>query len=287
MRAKRLFDAYLVVDWSAASRPKLGADSIWIALQEGGRPRLLENVATRERAEQLCLEAFVEAARRGRRLLAGFDFSFGFPAGAAAALGARSWEAVWARLTAEVSDDEHNRNNRFSLAAAWNREMTGRAAPLWGCPPAQASALLTPTRPGRLGFPARRLCERRAGARSTWQLFYNGSVGSQSLLGVPRLERLRKRAELGGEVRVWPFETGFRVPGDEAVSIAEVYPSLWPAAAAEGEVKDRAQVRGLAARFAALDRAGELAALFAPPLEANTAQIEAALREEGWILGVR
>jgi hypothetical protein len=163
--------------------------------------------------------------------------------------------------------------------------MTGRAAPFWGCPPSRASALLTPTRPGRLGFPARRLCERRAGARSTWQLFYNGSVGSQMLLGVPRLERLRRDPELG--VRVWPFETGFRAPVDAPVTLAEVYPSLLPAAPANGEVKDRAQVRALAARFAELDRAGELPDVFGPPAEAGADQVETALREEGWILGVR
>ena len=31
-RFMTLFDAYLMVDWSAEARPKLGRDSIWLAL---------------------------------------------------------------------------------------------------------------------------------------------------------------------------------------------------------------------------------------------------------------
>ena len=49
-----LFDAYVVVDWSAAGQPKTGRDSIWFALytREGGRLRrkALVNPATREAA---------------------------------------------------------------------------------------------------------------------------------------------------------------------------------------------------------------------------------------------
>jgi hypothetical protein len=71
------------------------------------------------------------------------------------------------------------------------------------------------------------------------------------------------------------------------VTFAEVYPSLLRAQPRRGEVKDQAQVRTLAEHFASLDGAGELAELLTEPLDADAGAIEAALREEGWILGVR
>ena len=36
--APRLFSAYVVVDWSAASKPSTGADSVWIGVLKRGAP---------------------------------------------------------------------------------------------------------------------------------------------------------------------------------------------------------------------------------------------------------
>jgi hypothetical protein len=90
-------------------------------------------------------------------------------------------------------------------------------------------------------------------------------------------------------VQFWPFETGWRplVPNDldgvDAV-LAEVWPSMLAAPLAAGEVKDAAQVRTLAAHFAALDEAGKLAALFGP--RKHNAPSDVVINEEGWVLGV-
>ena len=45
-----LFNGYIAVDWSANSRPKRGANSIWIAILAPGEEVLLENPGTREDA---------------------------------------------------------------------------------------------------------------------------------------------------------------------------------------------------------------------------------------------
>ena len=50
-----------------------------------------------------------------------------------------------------------------------------------------------------------------------------------------------------------------------------------------GEIKDQAQTRALAERFAALDEKSQLAALFGPARD--DPRRDAVEREEGWILG--
>jgi hypothetical protein len=70
-----------------------------------------------------------------------------------------------------------------------------------------------------------------------------GSVGSQALLGIARLQGLRER--YGAAISVAPFE-----PPETQVVLAECYPGLFAdmiaARTREGEIPDRAQVRVLA-----------------------------------------
>lgn len=86
-----LFDAYLMVDWSARSEPARGADSIWWALIErrDGAAALLrrENPSLRAAAVEQLATMLAALSAEGRRSLVGFDFPFGYPAGFAAALG--------------------------------------------------------------------------------------------------------------------------------------------------------------------------------------------------------
>ncbi len=103
-----------------------------------------------------------------------------------------------------------------------------------------------------------------------WKLYGNGSVGSQTLLGLPHLMALRNDEVLAPVSRVWPFETGLvalpsRANRDYLIVHAEIYPSLLPIQQTAGEVKDALQVRTMASHFAALDDAAELSALFAGP----------------------
>lgn len=102
------FDAYLMVDWSGSSTPKSGADSIWYSLLargNGGDLRLaaLENPRTRDQATMEVRCILAEFVSRERRVLVGFDFPYGYPAGLALRLGLdgeRPWRAVWELLAA-------------------------------------------------------------------------------------------------------------------------------------------------------------------------------------------
>ncbi|HTO96194.1 MAG TPA: hypothetical protein VMK66_04040 [Myxococcales bacterium] len=288
------FDAYLMVDWSASSRPERGKDSVWWCEGSWQRGRLRTgdpiNSRTREEAMSALAARLRSLVAERRSVLVGFDFPLGYPRGFARALGlaGKPWRAIWDELSRLIRDDQPAfSNNRFQVAAALNRRLQGKG-PFWGCP---ASAQCAALRMSKGRMPCVRLEEfrlaerRRPGPKSGWQLFYNGSAGSQALLGIPHLARLRDQPALSAASAVWPFETGPllppRVRGRARVVYAEVYPSLYAAVRRPGEVKDSAQVRALVRHFAARDRAGTLDADFAAPAGAGDAW-----REEGWILGV-
>lgn len=299
----RLFGAYVVVDWSAASAPKTGKDSVWIGVVKRDirfRPTFeAHNPKTRREAETLLRELLADFRRRSERALIGFDFPLGYPRGTAAALKLKSadWRGMWDFLAANAVDKPTNVNNRFSVAAKMNRLMTDEARPFWGAPANDAQRWLSSTKPvGTFDdtpptFRHTEMATRgrgKAGAKTVWQVFGNGTVGSQAILGVPAIKRLVD--ELGDKAVVWPMQTGWRaltsadLEGAEAV-VAEVYPALAAVTAEPGEVLDRAQVRTLAELYARMDDRGELGRAFAPPKGVDDAVLADVEREEGWILG--
>lgn len=317
-----LFDSYVVVDWSAAQTCRGGANSIWIAYarpvgatvpgsRPGAQPMPAIAIANpRSRAEALAhlRRIFASEIAAQRRVLAGFDFPFGYPAGSAALMAGpvlaergADWREVWAILAAGIEDAADNRNNRFAFAATLNAAFGPEPGPFWGHHASHSFPGLARTRPAGYGAalpPERRAVEARVRrAKPCWQLYGNGSVGGQALTGIAALEALRQDAELGAAIRLWPFQTGLAapVPRPGSVVLAEVYPSLinptLRARQAAGEVRDRAQVRVMAGAFAALDAAGGFAPLFdGPPERAPDAlspgERRAVEREEAWILGV-
>jgi precorrin-8X/cobalt-precorrin-8 methylmutase len=296
---RALFDLYAMVDWSAAATPKLGADSIWIAVLRRHRRKvetvLLENLATRQNAAAVLRGFFIGAVARGERVLAGFDFPLGYPVGLARRLGLSGapWRAIWNEIARLLVDGPDNRNNRFSVAAELNRRLTGDAYPFWGCPAGAAGVHLQPKHHRRHAsdaFPEHRLVDRRMrGPQPGWKLAGTGSAGGQALTGIPVLRALRDDPALRRHIRVWPFETGLAAPtrgGHAGAIMAEVYPSLVPAPRRSSEVKDSAQVRHLAAHFADLDARGELAELLAGDPTLSRAERRQVEREEGWVLGV-
>lgn len=300
----RLFQAYVIVDWAAAAAPKTGKDSVWIGVIKKDarfRPTFEAfNPSTRMEAEAKLREVLAELRRKGERVLLGFDFALGYPVGSAAklALEGPAWSATWAFLAANVVDKKDNTNNRFAVANKMNRLMTDEARPFWGCPPKDAQRWLTSTKPATHGGDLPPMFRRaeiatqgkgKGGAKSVFQIFGNGTVGGQAIVGVPAVKRLAD--ELGDKALIWPFQTGWKaltpedLEGKEAV-IAEVYPSLHNAKLEAGEAPDRAQVRATAEYFLKLDEAGKLAAAFAAPKEAAPEIVAEVEAEEGWILGV-
>ena len=293
----RLFNAYVVVDWSAASKAGAGADPIWIGvLKRDVRFRLaFESYApaTRTEAEKRLVLILDDLKKRGERAFLGLDFPLGFPRGLAAALklNGEPWSAVWDQLDKMVKDKPDNTNNRFGVGAEINRRTTGGPFPFWGCPPRDTLTTLQPKRQhdhGPEDLPEFRYADQAVKGASIWKLYYAGSIGGHAILGIPMLRRLKKTR---GAIKVWPFETGWKTVTEADLDGAEVLAAqiqlgLQPATPAPGESKEQAQVRNLAERIARLDEAGKLGAAFAAPKSALEAEIAAVEREEGWILNV-
>lgn len=291
-----LFNAYLMVDWSGASSPRSGKDSIWYALliRRGNEIDLeaIENPATRARATEELGDRLAALAAAGQRVLLGFDFPFGYPAGTAQRLGLGGvpWRQVWQMLSDLIEDDERNCNNRFAVAETLNQRLSGEPFPFWGNTREELRRYLLRRgrRPHRKGDLAEwRLCERRAkSTQSVWKLAGAGSVGSQTLTGIPRVWQLRNDPRFAKLSAIWPFETGLSCDPTAQVVFAEIYPSLFERKRLPDKPKDAGQVVGTAECLAAADRAGRLSELFAgdPTLSADErASVE---QEEAWILGV-
>lgn len=288
--AGRSFDRYVVVDWSAASTPRRGTDSIWIAeLDAAATAPILANPPTRRLAEAALAEVLARTDRERLAILV--DATLGLPAGGARALGfgTGGWRSAWVGLEALIADDERNRNNRFEVAARLNDRCGSREGPFWGAPNDGLAPSLRRTKPPRPPLPEFRATERLLRARrvypkSVWQLLGAGSVGSQTLTIIPVLERLRRR--FSDRVDVWPFTTGLIEPRLRrgGVLIAEVWPTLFGVETPSGTVRDAAEVAHVASTVRSLDRAGRLAPWWVPEIadERHRGRVE---REEGWVFG--
>jgi len=303
-----LFDAYIMVDWSAAAKPALGPNSIWIGiLMKDARLKLqfkAVNIDTRLKARAFLEDIVGKLTKRGDKVLLGFDFSLGYPAGTAKALGLDTkklapWAAMHAHLATRYKDKpDNNSRPRFAIAAGLNYTISKGPYPFWGAPPSDRATTLAATK-SDFG-PDKQLAEYRlaelhlrsvpgASPKSCWQLYGAGSVGSQSLTGIPHVHALR---QAWPNARIWPFEIGggAALTADSLdgidVVIAEIYPSLVKPKPEKGEVADEAQVRQIARHYADLDEKGTLGAAFSTGKSISPEQIGSIATEEGWILGV-
>lgn len=180
----------IAVDWSGGKKtgPKSG---IWLAVIQRGRLVQSEAVSNRERAVALVQDC-------APPVIAGFDFSFGFPA----------WFAR-----------EHGCT---TIAEVWS--MAEREGEKW-----LASPPMPPFWRDRCEVPVeqrRRRCEEGLRpAKSIFQLVGNGQVGAGSVRGMPHLARLR-----GAGFAIWPFG-----PASDRTAI-EIYPSFMRKLAAHHDV---------------------------------------------------
>jgi hypothetical protein len=309
----RLFDVYLAVDWSARSAPSPARptrDALWVAetlSPDAASDAVEPSGETYWRTRQACL-AYLRTRLRhhsehGRRIFLGFDFCYGYPVGYAAALGLAGneppWRRIWNELTLLIKDGSTNGNNRFAVAADLNERCAGHLpGPLWG----HANGIQLSTLSARSpGFPYRtrqghmleqfRQTERcGSGGQPAWKLYGSGSVGGQTLLGIPAVCRLRDDPAFSAFSHVWPFETGFTsspVPRQGPVILhAEIYPALvsrWLDPALP--IRDQAQVRAVTRWLAEIDSASHLGSLFSAPDHLSAAAITTCMEEEGWMLG--
>ena len=260
------FDTFVMVDWSGGNDrgPTPCADAIWIG-EAGASPLYRRN---RQVAEAWLLERIDHALTAGERLCLGFDFPFGYPAGFAEALtGKRDPFALW-RWMSERVEDQPKSNNRFDVAGEINQRFGGRG-PFWAnALKRDVPGLPRTKRAYHNPFPERRAVEHLAkGSFTCWQLAGAGAVGSQVIMGLPVLSRLR--AAFPDHVAVWPFQEL-----NKRITLVEIWPSLTVGKAPDGWIKDAWQVAEVSKSLAECspqDLLGHLS-VTAP--------------EEGWILGV-
>jgi molybdopterin molybdotransferase len=260
------FDTFLMVDWSGGndrgSTPK--KDAIWVCAAQNGVAEEPVYMRNRQTAESWISTFLTNERAAGRRVLAGFDFAFGYPAGFGTKLtGSDDPFAIWDWFEMRVTDAS-NSNNRFDLAGEINAIFPG-IGPFWGNGLKRDIENLP--RKG-LARQDHSMTEKRAaegsakGAFPVWQLSGAGAVGSQVIMGLPMLSRLRKK--FGTDVAVWPFEAL-----DCPIALVEIWPSLIAKAVAAtqpaGRIKDAHQVTLLAQTLSALapDDLGQL--LDVPP----------------------
>jgi hypothetical protein len=291
--------------------PRRGRDSIWIGFARWRNGRLdlaaSRNPATRAEATadvQGRLEALVH---ENARVFVGFDFPYAYPSGLARALGRSPesplppWRFTWERLSSVIHDQTDNANDRFAAASTLNAAIGPGPGPFWGGPPRWRTATFLFTSPvfpfatptgdvlARHRLPEQAMQARGQQIQETWKLLGRGSVGSQSLMGIPRVLALCEAPTLAAHSLVWPFETGFTAaPAPERRPLilhAEIWPRVAPFVEYATKVRDEIQVECLARWLAEKDAADGLGALLDRPAGMTEAQVEACVREEGWIVG--
>lgn len=287
-----LFTHYAALDWSAANSPTRGKDSIWLCeaggVGDGVGLKEAVNFSTRHSAILQLQDRIKQVIQNGESMLIGCDFAFGYPAGTIDKVTPRAdWAGVWAYIHGLITDGADNRSNRFDAAAQINDALGLQTGPFWGHPHQHRYDGLGPKSPIDMppDFPLRRIVEQRAaGAKSVWQLAYNGAVGSQTLLGIAALEGLRRDPMLRDHIAVWPFETNLAGNLSRPIIFAEIYPSSHDVDRSAHDILDAAQVMSVARDLAYWDRTGALLDKLSA-FGLSDAQRDIVTRTEGWILG--
>jgi precorrin-8X/cobalt-precorrin-8 methylmutase len=311
-----LFHAYVMMDWSGSDRPRSGKqDCIWIAHEsaEASEP-ITVSPASRTEAEQIIHAVLqsVVTANKGCVLLCA-DFGYGYPAGFASLVShTRSaelppWRVVWRYLREHIRDDigtkpgqqPNNRSNRFEVANEINAGSSSSASrgPFW-CLFKPGNHVCVPQNKPSQPFVFRntsiaslRITDKRAKSDTPFRLFGTGSVGSQVLTGIPRLESLRFDPRFARCSALWPFETGWApssgtwLEPEIRILHAEIYPSV--RAPLADTIKDRGQVRAMWHWARDLDATNSLIKEFEIPygIASGSAEDRIIRNEEGWILG--
>lgn len=261
-----------MVDWSGGNDrgPTPTKDAIWVGVTHGNTPQDPRYFRNRH-VFMDWITAFLEAELTAqRRTMVGFDFPFGYPLGFGLHVtGADNPLSLWQWLADRI-EDTPKANNRFDVAGDINRTLPG-IGPFWGnglkrdIPHLPRKGLARTPNP----FPERRQVEDLAkGSFTCWQLAGAGAVGSQILMGLPVLHRLR--AIFPDKIAVWPFESL-----TTSIAFVEIWPTLFAGPAPIGMIKDAHQVHVTANTLAQM------------PLTALHADLRVNAPVEGWILGIR
>lgn len=282
------YDTYIAIDFSGAKDAGRQKGAIALAEAErGGVPRVETPRFTRFDVVWYLLQRLLHHNAKGRRVLFGFDFSYSFPRGFWGALtaGPDGWSDILnglangiVRLPPVVEKPE---SNAREWAEAANERIARRLGtpkgPFWGPGSSQ------PTNPGfpytKVPFEEYRLVERRGrGLKQIFQIGGQGTVGLQSLCGMPYLFHIRTTcAQQRARLHCWPFD-GW-VPDASAHCLVEFYPTLYNQRPRSHESDALACVEWAMD----LDEKGHLEEYLSPELDESERSFAAT---EGWVLGI-
>jgi hypothetical protein len=266
-----MFELVIAVDWSAASvqGPKRETkDRCWLAWSRQGTRSLPEYFRNRA----ACIERIAD------------------PSGS----GMGGGRAAAAKITALLTSNEDDSNNRFDVAKQLNSDFFSDPGPFWGCPKNQSDAHLPTNKPAYFHHPFEewrivenylRVEKKQSTISPVWKLAYPGSVGSQTLTGLKALYDLASLPEFSSRARFWPFDTGWEADL-EGIILTEIWPSLNDHDRYEHPIKDARQVLACRDWFLNSENTGASEQLFKAPDWLTANEREKCFKEEGWILGV-
>jgi hypothetical protein len=302
------FNIFVAVDWSAKSSPspkKPSSDAIWVGIKDTLSNKQCENYfRTRLECKKFLLNLLKDYSNNNHaNILVGYDLDFGFPRGLAKAMGYEGqdeWMYNWQFICKNVSDNENNVNNRFEVASKINSLVSSgkKSGPLWGCPKNKNLACLEEKSPqypyitdSGIELRKKRWCEyKEPKAQPVWKLLGTASVGGQTLLGIPVINEIKNHELLKSFSRIWPFETGFKLPILQPNVCNIIHLEIWPGILTKHLdpaiiIKDQAQVRKTVDWLYEWTKSGNLEVLMSPPSWMTESMIEDAVKEEGWVIG--
>ncbi len=291
------FDRYLFADYSGARSRSAQRGSIRLAAaSREQRATLVQGRFCREELTDELLRQLRGATSRGERVIFGQDHQYGLPAALLAELGVR--QLPWRHLLGVLVEGTYGER---SPALGPPHEF-GRSLNRWLVDQGSLPYFYSATKASMYGVPGRnprsndgtlhRLTE-RCGARSgrgvpkTFnRIGDNGTVGGQTLVGLPQIDRLLQRCRSDSiRVAVWPFDglSLDRASYEGAHVMIEPYPtSLRHAGVTQS---DAADALACADEVRRTDQSGQLSRLL--DLTSLSASDGELAQIEGWIASHR
>lgn len=291
-----LFDVFIAVDFSGSKDPRQQRKHIAFAETEHSllTPRVEDELKfTRSDAVSHLMERLHYHDSRGKRVLCGFDFQYSFPTGFWHTL--TSLQETWAEMTRGISEgvsglppiSEEPESNARQWADAANKRISHRTGiaigPFWGAHFSQATNPHFPF--SQACFQEKRLVDQRVrnihlkNIQPIFKIGGGGSVGLQSLCGIPYLSRIRADcSQQNVPLRFWPFD------GWELTDYRHVLIEWYPAIHNRGTKSDKNDASACVRWAGERDEEGTLSHYFTPTISDSE---RAQSTFEGWILGAQ
>lgn len=284
-----LFDVYIAIDFSGSKDTVRQRHGIAVAeTEQGSSPHVRANEFTRFEAVWYLLQRILHHNSKGKRVLCGFDFQYSFPEGFWYAL--TGLTEIWGDIVRGMAEGvpglpavvEKPESNARRWAELANKKISGghlgvKVGPFWGPNHSQS---INPEFPfSKVAFNEYRLTEKRGpGFKPIFKVGGQGSVGLQSLCGMPYLFQIRTtclQQKVG--FHCWPFE-GWGPEGSKHFMV-EWYPALYN----QGQKSDENDALACVEWAKEVDDRGELLTYLTPSLS-DAEKARAAI--EGWVLGI-